>query len=205
MKSTPIVAGNLYNKYESANIIARLLMKGYLRIFDQQIAELTPKTVLEVGCGEGYITHRLANRHKTTLTFAIDLSLDILRQASAQCSESNFACASAYNLPFQDRNFDLVVCVETLEHLEEPHLALGEIERVCKRYILVSVPQEPIWRMLNLARGTYIEHWGNTPGHVQHWSVRQFVSLLKEHVCVLRVVTPLPWTMALCKVNDDIY
>jgi ubiquinone/menaquinone biosynthesis C-methylase UbiE len=203
MKSDLIVAGNIYDKYESANIVARLLMKGYLRAFDRQIAELIPKTILEVGCGEGYITHRLANRHKTSLTFAIDLSLDILRQASAQCGDSDFVCASADNLPFHDKHFDLVVCVETLEHLEEPLLALREIERVCKQYILVSVPREPIWHVLNLARGAYIRNWGNTPGHVQHWSVHQFVRLLEEHFNVLRVVTPLPWTMALCKVNND--
>ena len=46
------------------------------------------------------------------------------------------------------------------------------------RWLLVSVPREPLWRGLNLARGSYLRELGNTPGHLNHWSKRRFASLL---------------------------
>ena len=61
------------------------------------------------------------------------------------------------------------------------------------------MPREPIWRLLNLARGKYVAELGNTPGHVQHWSSAAFLRLVRRYFEVLAVRTPLPWTMALCR------
>jgi hypothetical protein len=47
--------------------------------------------------------------------------------------------------------------------------------RCAERHLLVSVPREPLWRMLNMARGAYWPALGNTPGHLNHWSRRSFV------------------------------
>jgi len=63
------------------------------------------------------------------------------------------------------------------------------------------VPREPIWRILNIARGKYIGDLGNTPGHVNHWSRRGFIDLLSRRFDVVEVRSPLPWTMALCRVR----
>ena len=54
---------------------------------------------------------------------------------------------------------------------KEP-LSLAEIRRVTTSHALLSVPREPIWRMLNFLRGKYWSSGGNTPGHLQHWSRR---------------------------------
>ena len=62
-------------------------------------------------------------------------------------------------------------------------------------------PREPLWRVLNLIRGRYPRDLGNTPGHLQHWSTPAFLALLQEHVEVIELCTPLPWTMALCRVR----
>jgi hypothetical protein len=53
--------------------------------------------------------------------------------------------------------------------------------------------------VLNLARGHYWRDLGNTPGHLQHWSTLAFLDLLQDHLEVLELRTPLPWTMALCR------
>jgi hypothetical protein len=73
--------------------------------------------------------------------------------------------------------------------------------RVAKRHLLVSVPHEPLWRILNIARGAYVRELGNTPGHVNHWSKRSFVKLLERHGEVVEARLPFPWTMLLVRVR----
>jgi len=66
-------------------------------------------------------------------------------------------------------------------------------------HLLVSVPREPLWRALNLARGAYVRDLGNTPGHLNHWSRRAFVALLSRFGEVVQLRSPFPWTMVLVR------
>jgi 2-polyprenyl-3-methyl-5-hydroxy-6-metoxy-1,4-benzoquinol methylase len=100
-------------------------------------------------------------------------------------------------LPFQPDEFDVATAIEVVEHVPDPDATLRELARVARRRLIVSVPREPIWRLLNVARGAYLGDLGNTPGHVNHWSKVGFHSLLTRHGRVLEVRTPLPWTVAL--------
>ncbi|MOA56543.1 hypothetical protein D3C78_1805420 [compost metagenome] len=86
-----------------------------------------------------------------------------------------------------------------MEHLEHPEQGLQALQRIVGRHLILSVPREPIWCALNLARGKYIGDFGNTPGHIQHWSQKGFISLVSRYFDVLEVKSPLPWTMLLCK------
>jgi hypothetical protein len=52
-----------------------------------------------------------------------------------------------------------------------------------------------------MARGAYLRDLGNTPGHVNHWSKRAFVSLLSRHGTVEEARSPFPWTMALVRLE----
>ena len=60
---------------------------------------------------------------------------------------------------------------------------------------MLSVPREPVWRIANLARLKYIRAFGNTPGHVNHWSRRSFVDFVGRELDVGQVLSPFPWTM----------
>lgn len=87
-----------------------------------------------------------------------------------------------------------------------PHDSLANLtpmefseQRADNTVSIVSVPREPMWRILNVARGPYLRDPGNTPGHVQHWSTRHCLEILQRKVDVISVRTPLPWTLALCK------
>jgi hypothetical protein len=66
-------------------------------------------------------------------------------------------------------------------------------------WLIVSVPREPLWRALNLARLRYVRALGNTPGHLSHWSRGGFLRLLESRLAVVEARSPLPWTMALCR------
>ena len=76
----------------------------------------------------------------------------------------------AEQLPFGDGEFDVVTAIEVLEHVPDPAHTLAEMARCAARHVLVSVPREPLWRAVNMARGAYWRQLGNTPGHVNHFS-----------------------------------
>jgi len=76
---------------------------------------------------------------------------------------------------------------------------LQALQRIVGRHLIVSVPNEPLWSVLNLARGKYVTHWGNTPGHIQRWSKDGFIRVITKYFDVIEVRSPLPWTMLLCQ------
>ena len=107
----------------------------------------------------------------------------------------------ATRLPFADGEFDAATAIEVLEHVPDPEATVAEMARVAERWVLVSVPREPLWRVINMGRGAYWRTLGNTPGHVNHWSKRAFVSMLSRHGKVEQVRSPMPWTMLLVRVG----
>ena len=194
-----VPTGNLYDKYGSANPLVRQLMGGFRAALDELWELAAPESVLDVGCGEGVLTREWAERLGTGRVVGVDLDDPRLRAEWEAGARPNleYRAAEAHALPFADGEFDLVAGIEVLEHVPDPDAALREMARVARRRLLVSVPREPIWRLLNVARGAYLSHLGNTPGHLNHWSKVGFHSLLTRHGTVLELRTPLPWTLAL--------
>jgi ubiquinone/menaquinone biosynthesis C-methylase UbiE len=200
LRNHNLPAGNVFDKFASKNVLARRLVNNYLFAFDRHVGNLNPTNILEVGCGEGHIISHIVETMECNKISGIDISREIIRQASGNCTQGLFSCASAYNLPFQTNSFDLVICVEVLEHLFKPEAAMEEIGRVASDNILFSVPQEPIWRVVNVIRGAYLREWGNTPGHVQHWTKKEIVRLIEKRFRILEVTYPFPWTMVSCRI-----
>jgi 2-polyprenyl-3-methyl-5-hydroxy-6-metoxy-1,4-benzoquinol methylase len=195
-----IVAGNIYDKYLTKNPCAKFLMKGFLDAFDGFIEETGARDIHEVGCGEGNLSIIMANRGK--LVKASDFSPKIIRKARENAKENKaevrFEVNSIYEMQPSVSSAELIICCEVLEHLEEPERALKVLAELAKPYCLLSVPREPLWRILNLMRGKYISELGNTPGHIQHWSKDEFLKLVSIYFTVLATASPIPWTMVLC-------
>jgi ubiquinone/menaquinone biosynthesis C-methylase UbiE len=190
------IVGNVYDKYGTKNPIARSLMKGFLKSVTQLYEHTTPKTVLEVGCGEGELAHHLLQSgHRPNEFQAVDISLTNVRTDLDELLF--FRNASIYELPYDDKRFDLVVCCEVLEHLERPADGLAELARVARKAVLLSTPWEPVWRMMNVARFKYVSEFGNTPGHIQHFSRSGLIKLAKTKLQIIAKRTPLPWTVLL--------
>lgn len=132
-----------------------------------------------------------------------DVSAEVIEEARARAS------ARGLHIPFAVRAVEelepgadaeeLVVCCEVIEHLPEPDAAVARLAGLADPWLVASVPREPLWRALNMARGAYLRDWGNTPGHLNHFSRRTFVGLLARHLEVVAVRSPLPWTVALCR------
>lgn len=197
-----IVTGNTYDKYGSTNPLVRRMMAGFEGALDELLARADPHSLLDVGCGEGVLVHRWAQRlGESTRVLGIDLEEDSIQAGWAQRTAPNleYRVMGAESLPFARDEFDLATAIEVLEHVPDPERTLSEMARCAQRHLLVSVPREPLWRMLNMARGAYWPALGNTPGHLNHWSKRTFVELLSRYGEVIGVRSPFPWTMLLVR------
>jgi SAM-dependent methyltransferase len=199
------VTGNTYDKYGSTNPVVRRLMAGFEGALDELFTQADAQSLLDVGCGEGVLTHQWAQRlgdHKRVV--GIDLDDPVLHAEWAKRTAPNleYRVMKAENLPFADDEFDTATAIEVLEHVPDAEHTVAEMARVAKRWLLVSVPREPLWRGLNMARGAYWKDLGNTPGHLNHWSKRSFVALLARHGEVVQARSPFPWTMLLVRLRD---
>jgi SAM-dependent methyltransferase len=199
---TAVPTGNTYDKYGSTNPVVRRLMAGFERTLDELFTLAAPSSVLDVGCGEGVLTEQWAERLGERRVVGIDLEDPKLTSEWAKRRRPNleFSPMLVEQLRFADDEFELVAATEVLEHVESAERALAEMSRVARRWLLVSVPHEPLWRALNMARGAYLSDLGNTPGHLNHWTRRGFVSLLGRYGEVVQIRSPFPWTMLLVRV-----
>jgi 2-polyprenyl-3-methyl-5-hydroxy-6-metoxy-1,4-benzoquinol methylase len=194
-----VIAGNYYPKYTTKNPVARYLLKGYHDKIDNLVGYVDPDKIFEVGCGEGLLLSRFANGRRVLI--GSDFSSQVIEQARSLSThpEITFEVANVYELSGEKYSAPLILCCEVLEHLEHPEKAVDVLADLADPYLIASVPDEPIWRVMNLMRGAYIKDLGNTPGHLNHWSKASFIRLLEKRFNILRVESPLPWTMVLCQ------
>lgn len=201
MSASPQPAGNHYDKYHTANPIARKLMQGFLDAFDALAARVPPSAALEIGCGEGELSIRLARRGFRMR--GCDISAEIVEEARRRAAhagvDAGFFTCPIESIEVTAEAAPFVVCCEVLEHLDDPVRGVDTLAELAQPWLLASVPREPLWRVLNIARGKYLADLGNTPGHVNHWSRDGFLELLGRRFEVVEVRAPLPWTMALCR------
>ncbi len=193
MTSTP--TGNTYDKYGSTNPIEQRMMRGFFDALDGFLDAIAPPArVLEIGVGEGVVNARIGERFPQASVVGLDLPDDEL---AGSWAERDLSCVfgDATTLPFPDDAFDLVLAIEVFEHLPDTSGALVELRRVCAGSLIASVPFEPIWRVGNMARGRYIRDFGNTPGHINHWTSRGFRKLVATQFAVDETRNPMPWTM----------
>ncbi len=191
-----ISGGNHYAKYETKHRIEKWLVSHFLETVEELAHCVHPKEVHEVGCGEGEVTRRLLESGLNVR------GTDQCASTIGDAKQRQPAHAHRFGvLDFTQASLEykapLVVCCEVLEHVADPHSAVEALYRLADPYLIASVPNEPLWRVLNMARGKYWREWGNTPGHEHHWSSHGLASLLSSHFDVLVVRRPLPWTVVL--------
>ena len=193
-----IPVGNVYDKYTTRNPIARYLIANFLSTVVALVRRTGARHIHEVGCGEGELARQLAQTGASSVK-GTDFSAAMIELASSKFRDIEFRQRSVYDLRPDEDAADLVVCCEVLEHLTEPRRALERLASISRQYCLLSVPREPLWRALNCVRGSYLRQFGNTPGHVQHWSRGAFLRLVGEYFEIVEVRSPVPWTVVLCR------
>lgn len=181
-------------KYDSRNPFRRACIRNFQNSVRRLISGLDVQTALFVGCGEGMMLSRL---ELPALGFVHGLDIDAGSIVIARGKEPgvNFAVGDVHHLPYPARSLDLVVCLEVLEHLCEPARAVHEIITVARRYVLVSVPHEPFFRLGNLLFMRNPRRFGSHPGHIHHWS-RSGLQWFFEDLSLFGTMSaPFPWLL----------
>ena len=197
-----VPTGNTFDKYGSTNPVVKRLMARFERDMFELLDRAAPASILDVGCGEGILTEQWADRVAGRVV-GFDLEDPKLEAEWRHRARPNleFKAGDAHHMEYRTGEFEIATAMEVLEHVPHPEGVLAEMARVASRWLLVSVPREPLWRALNMARGAYLKDLGNTPGHLNHWSKRGFAKLLARHGEIAELRSPFPWTMALVRVG----
>ncbi|MEO0601206.1 MAG: class I SAM-dependent methyltransferase [Myxococcota bacterium] len=194
--STSVAPSSNQLKHTTGNPIVRGLLDRFHDAVRREVEAIGPARTLDVGCGEGFVLQALGGAAGEL--HACDLSPTAVEACRAAVPGVEARVASAVDLPYDDDAFDVVICLEVLEHLDEPHVAVEELARVSRGHLVLSVPWEPWFQLGNLARGKYLSGWGNHPEHVQRWSPGGFRRMLQATGAVgdVRLRTSFPWTIA---------
>jgi ubiquinone/menaquinone biosynthesis C-methylase UbiE len=169
-----------YQKFTCGNPLYRWHLRAFLKSVCQMLAQTDARLVLDAGCGEGFVTHYLAQQNPDLAITGLDQREDAVAYAQEHFGDyARFRTGNIYKLPFSDKSFDAVLCSEVLEHLEDTDRAVRELKRVARRYVLVTVPREPYFKGLNdLGRRLGLSP---DPGHVNFWTKKTFQAFVKGH------------------------
>jgi 2-polyprenyl-3-methyl-5-hydroxy-6-metoxy-1,4-benzoquinol methylase len=187
-------------KHESNNPIQRALIGRFKSQAVRLVHSIAPRSILEVGCGEGYMLEALVHGGVSASLHGVDFSTPAIADARARLGDrAQLEARDARELADHGDQFDLVMMLEVLEHIPNPGQMLPILERLTRRHLLLSVPWEPMFRGLNMARGKHVRAFGNDPEHVNHWSRRGFFRFVEQRFTIVEAPLVAPWTMVLAE------
>lgn len=201
--STNTAISSNERKHTSGNPLKQFALQRFF----ERLSTLLPtdaQTVLDAGCGEGFGIEELLRVRSSLAIVGCDLSFTAAQYAHQRHQHLHVLNADVTRLPFANRSFDLVTSMEVLEHLPNPAAAIHEYKRLTRRYLLLSVPNEPMFRGLRLITGHDIKALGDHPEHIQHWGLAGFRAFLEaQGLQVVQAASPPPfvWSIVLCTVN----
>ncbi|HXL01706.1 MAG TPA: methyltransferase domain-containing protein, partial [Candidatus Atribacteria bacterium] len=134
------------------------------------------KVVLDAGCGAGYGSWIMATEGGAREVIGIDYAREIIEYDLEKYQKDNltFETMNVLDLAFEDNKFDVVVCFEVFEHIDDPDVLLKELSRVLKPdgMLIVSTPNKTVY--------SPDKEPGN-PFHVREYSYQEFRSILAKY------------------------
>ena len=186
-----------YQKYTNPNPLQQYLIRRFLDRVATLVAQTGARTLLDVGCAEGFVSAHIRRRVRGLHTAGLDRDGAALLRGRRLHPRFPTCVGDILALPVVSSGVDLVLCTEVLEHVPAPSRALEELLRVSRRHVLVSVPWEPWFRLANLLRLKNVSRWGDDPEHVNHWTGRAFRAFLSSHARVVTHQVVFPWQIVL--------
>lgn len=196
MTKTPLLTN--FIKHTSKNPIQKFLIKKFYASFISLAKPLKIESILDAGCGEGFTMDKLLKNEVGKRIEGIEYEKNAIDFGKKLFPNLIIKQGSVYELPYKDNSFDLIVCTEVLEHLEDPTKALKEILRVSKKYLIISVPNEPLFMISNFLRGKNLSRLGNDIEHINHWNPLSLKKYLTQNrIQVKKIKLPFPWIVVL--------
>jgi len=187
-----------YVKYTHPNSIFQYAISVFFREFYSLFTLTDANSVLEVGCGEGFVLDYLAKRNIDLKFYGIDVNYSALNTAqNISAPIIDYVCADGFQIPYADNTFDVVLLPEIIEHVSDPEKILLESIRVSSFYILVTVPREPYFQKI----ADFFVKWNlaDDPDHIQFWTSRELKKWLNSYVRIVSYETCHFYQLALCE------
>lgn len=184
-----------FEKFQTGNVVVRRLIGRFFAKIRHYVSLRPSSSLLDAGCGEGMTLYQLNDLLPSSVT-AFDLNPACVEYSKALFPEASISVQNIYDLPYKQQSFDLVLCMEVLEHLPDPLEALRALKRVAVGRLILSVPHEPWFRLGSLCRGKYLKTLGNHPEHINHWSPASFKVFLEKEFDQVTIDTSFPWIIA---------
>lgn len=182
--------------YGSANPLVRYALFERLNAVLALIGKARDGKILDAGCGEGHFLERLRSEGQKSV-YGIDISAKRVLAARKRAQQATVKVGDVTKIPFPRGFFDAVVCMDVLEHLDEPWKATSELMRVTKKggSVIVSVPHE---RNVSLARLFTLRFPPHVPEHINDISPRDLERAFGRKPCeVATVPSNLPYPLSL--------
>lgn len=192
---------NNLRKWEYGNGLYQRALHRYLDSFGAQLLGTGARNVLDAGCGEGFVHRGMLSRGYRGSWTGVDVSAGAVDFARAASPEAAWRVGDLRALPDATGAFDLVLCSQVLEHVPEPERVRDELARVSAKWLLISVPLEPLFRRicaLTIKLGV-----GEDPGHVNFWTPDAFRDFLRPVGRLRHWQRTTVYQMALVEVSGD--
>lgn len=201
VSNTSAIDTSNYKKHTSSSKLQRMLIDRFHVKITAEMQRLAPQTLLDAGCGEGFVAEIFQEAMPTLSITGFDFHEPAARLAAERNPRGIFTAGDIYAIDHPDNSFDVVCCFEVLEHLHEPNKALKEIARVARNAVVFSVPHEPFFCLANAARG---KNWdirprGSDPDHRNFWSRKEFGEFVSQEATVEVLTGSFPWTICVAR------
>lgn len=162
----------------------KYLISSIKKILKEININIKKLELLDVGCGNGYLTKIISNEFSKTI--GVDLSQEGIKQAKNYINDKlNFLNTDTENLINKGKKFDFISSFEVIEHQYLPDLFLKNISRLLKNngYFLVSTPyhgyiKNLLISLLNKHDTHYNPLWRH--GHIKFFSIKTFSKTLND-------------------------
>jgi len=189
------------HKYSNRNPLHQMILGRFFDKVAEEITRLSPLNVLEFGCGEGLFLQQLKKRNiYFKKLIGIDCRDDAIQYAKSLHPEYDFFKADLLSWSRPGRSFDLVIASQVLEHLESPDQFLKRLTYYSRQYLLLTVPLEPWFSLINLLRGRDILRLGNHPEHINLWRYNQFQRFVSRHARIEESYSIFPFIITIARV-----
>jgi ubiquinone/menaquinone biosynthesis C-methylase UbiE len=155
--------------YREPGLRAEYLAPERLAFYEEVaevVAGVKPRCLLDAGCGTGHLLRAVLDQVTATQrVVGVDQAKAGIAQLERIVPTAEAIVGDVFDLPFEAKSFDVVLCTEVLEHVRSPQLLLAELVRVCRRggRLVLTVPDGEV---------------DSFEGHVNFWSEAEFAALV---------------------------
>jgi len=162
--------------WKTDQLVDEYLVQARQNFYEEVLVECGPYLhgrVADIGCGPGFVLKALASSGTAKELYGLDFSLSSIVRCRQEVPAAKFVVGDIYHIACEDGVFDAVLCMETLEHLEQPGEAVSELFRICRTggHVVITIP--------NGALDEYV-------GHLNFWTETGFRTLLPETLTAFR-------------------